>query len=238
MNRSIHIDIIRGALILLMAIYHAFYIMVMFNFVELSFYSGFWWIFPRLIAAGFVFLSGWNLAAKKARSPAWKGFAKRSVKLGLTALGISAVTYPVFGTGFVFFGVIHLLALGSILAFPVADKPVLSMLIAIASLIGGLALGSRKYSFFWLAWLGFRPNNLYPADYLPLLPWFSFIAFGISAYCFFQARFTKSILSTRQNKPKALALFFSFLGKHSLKIYLIHLPVLYGIGFTVWKLLG
>jgi len=209
----------------------------MFAFVKLEFYTGFWWIFPRFIAAGFIFLSGWNLAGKKAGNPGFRVFAIRAIKLAIIAAAISIATWPVLGKGFVFFGVLHLLAVASILGYPISGKPVLALLIGAASLLLGLYIGQMRFDFFWLAWLGFRPVGLYPADYLPILPWFAFCAFGIAGHDLGLQHKTplkaKPVLKCPAFASGALW-FLAFLGKHSLKIYLIHLPVLYAIALIAY----
>ncbi|GAB1432122.1 hypothetical protein MASR2M29_07470 [Spirochaetota bacterium] len=213
----------------------------MFAFVKLEFYTGFWWIFPRLIAAGFIFLSGWNLAGKKAENPGFRAFAIRAIKLAIIATAISIATWPVLGKGFVFFGVLHLLAVASILGYPLPSKPVLALLIGAASLLLGLYIGQMRFDFFWLAWLGFRPVGLYPADYLPIIPWFAFFAFGIAGHDLgLQHKAplkAKPVLKLPAFASGALW-FLAFLGKHSLKIYLIHLPVLYAIGLIAYIVPG
>lgn len=237
MPRSRSIDAIRGILILLMVLYHTVYIAVMFAFIKLEFYSGFWWIFPRFIAAGFIFLSGWNQAGKKAGNPGFRAFAVRAIKLAVIAAAISIATWPVLEKGFVFFGVLHLLAVASILGYPLPGKPVLALGLAIASLLGGLLLGQMSFDFFWLAWLGFRPVGLYPADYLPILPWFAFFAFGIAGHDLSLQHKAPSKAEPGLKSPafaSGTLWLLAFLGKHSLKIYLIHLPVLYAIGLMAY----
>lgn len=237
-QRSMILDAIKGFLVLAMVTYHAFYIAVMFSFSNIELYTGFWWIFPRVIAAGFVLVSGWNLAAKRARGATLNVFAKRAGMLALIALGISAATGPVLDKGFVFFGVIHLLALSSLVAYPLLGRPILALLTGVAFLALGIALGRLRFDFVWLAWLGLRPANLHPADYLPLAPWLAFIAFGAAfrdlVFRYFLQETTRKKAKLVRKKKLLLdippPLIFRILaagGRHSLKIYLAHLPLLY-----------
>jgi len=116
--------------------YHACYIAVMFGLATMDLYHGFWWLLPRFIAAGFVTLSGWNLAGKRSRGGTFRDLAGRSARLALVALVISAVTWPIFGTSFVFFGIIHLIALSSILVYPALGRPVLALVLALLKSLG------------------------------------------------------------------------------------------------------
>lgn len=242
-QRSIRVDLIKGALVLLMIVYHACYIAVMFGLSTIDLYQGFWWIFPRFIAASFVAVSGWNIAGKRLRGGSFADSAGRAARLGLVALAISAVTWPVFGSSFVFFGIIHLLALSSVLAFPLLGRPALALAAGAACLAGGWALGPMRFAWPWLAWLGLRPATLYPVDYLPLIPWFGFIALGAAAR-------DLSARAGRANpkgapgpgfglrlKPAAPVRAVAALGRHSLVVYLVHLPLLYGLGWAIHALL-
>lgn len=241
MERSRRLDELRGALVLAMVAYHACYVAVMFGLAAVDLYAGFWWIFPRLIAAGFVGVSGWCLAAKKARGAGFRAFARRAGRLALVALAISAATYPVLRERFVFFGVIHLLALASIAAYPLLGRPALGLAVAALCAAGGLALGDARFDLPWLAWLGLRPAALYPADYLPFLPWFAFAALGAATYDLTARRPRKPRAAPRSRRaePRAagpLARALSAAGRHSLAIYLIHLPALFLIGLAISRL--
>ncbi len=223
-----------------MVAYHACYVAVMFGLANIDLYGGFWWIFPRSIAAGFVGVSGWCLAAKKARGAGFRAFAGRAGRLALVALAISAVTYPVLRERFVFFGVIHLLALASIAAYPLLGRPALGLAAAALCAAGGLALGEARFDLPWLAWLGLRPAALYPADYLPFLPWFAFAALGAAAYDLAArraaAREPRPPRRAERAEPRSdgpLARALSAAGRHSLAIYLIHLPALFLLGLAV-----
>ena len=214
-----------------MVVYHACYVAVMFGLADIDLFTGFWWLFPRAIAAGFVAVSGWNLAGKRSRGGSFGGFARRAGVLGLVALAISAATWPALGKGFVFFGVIHLLALSSILAWPLLGKPALAIATGIACLSGGYALGAPRFGFPWLAWLGLRPAGLHPADYLPLLPWFAFIAFGAAARDLAMRK--GSAASSAANTPGFAVSTLAAIGRRSLVVYLAHLPLLYGIAWAL-----
>ena len=230
-QRSATTDAIKGGLVGLMVVYHACYVSVMFGLADIDLYAGFWWLFPRMIAASFVAVSGWNLAGKRARGGGFGGFARRAGVLGLVALAISAATWPALGKGFVFFGVIHLLSLSSILAWPLLGRPAIAIASGIACLAGGYALALPRFGFPWLAWLGLRPAGFHPADYLPLLPWFAFVAFGAAAR---DLAIRKDMAaSSTADAPGFIVGSLAAIGRRSLVVYLVHLPLLYGLGWAL-----
>lgn len=268
--RSIAVDAIKGALVILMVVYHSCYVAVMFGIARIELYEGFWWLFPRCIAAGFVLVSGWNLAAKRERGGGFADMAKRAGKLAAIATIISLATWFALGDGFVFFGIIHLLALSSLAVWPLLGRPVLAAATGAACLAAGLAIGGARFGFPWLAWLGLRPSGLYPADYLPMLPWFAFAAFGAAAYDL-RARIAAGrrvgeaggeasasrggaarAAADREGadregagarRPEARADLVraavkpvAAIGKRSLAVYLIHLPLLYAIGLLISRI--
>lgn len=71
--------------------------------------------------------------------------------------------------------------------------------------------------------LGFTDSSFYSADYFPLLPWlFVFIAGTYLGVWAQQGRFPEWAYRSR-------APFFQLMGRHSLAIYILHQPVIYGV---------
>jgi uncharacterized membrane protein len=252
-----------------MAAYHALYIGAQSGFWTVELYGGFWWLYARVVAASFVVLSGWNLEAKGRRGGRFKDFAVRALKLAVPSALITGTSLIMFGDRFVFFGVLHLLALSAILSWPLVGRPRLALVTGLMVLAAGLALGLRQFHWPYLAWLGFRPVQLHPVDYLPILPWFAWSAFGQAARGFWGRSVTATAGPTTAGQATAnpttagqatarpavegdgpehsavagdtagwpmrgawLA-WLAWLGRHSLIIYLVHLPLLYGMALLV-----
>ncbi|HAP43455.1 MAG: hypothetical protein A2087_02040 [Spirochaetes bacterium GWD1_61_31] len=279
-HRRPFIDACRGFCVLGMILFHALYILRMHNLVAVDLWNVFWWWFARLFAAAFVGLSGWSLAAKRASLTAaadaaatvpgaatpstslvlWRTPLRRALKLGLLAAAISLVTRLLFGpTSFVFFGVLHLLCLSGLLGWPLAARPRLAAVVGALTLAAGLLLGKQHFNGLALAWLGFRPAGHQPMDYLPLLPWFAWTAFGSVAFHLGRrfaprpaavaaavpaaaaaaattaatARPAPAIPSRRIPAPAAGLV---WLGRHSLAVYLTHVPLLYGLAQLLVRL--
>ena len=84
-----------------------------------------------------------------------------------------------------------------------------------------------------LAYLGFPQPGFSSADYFPLLPWV--LLFG-TGYFVFSWMKNRGILRKYLGKGRIPGI--SLLGRHSLLVYLIHQPVLYGLGFLGLWLAG
>ena len=236
MKRFWEIDAIRGSAIIAMLIFHTVFILVLFEFIYIDLYSGFWWIFPRCIAGTFLLIVGVSLALSFNRvkqSLTLLNIIKKYLFRGfiLIALGIAItiVTFFIFGNEkFVLFGVLHLIGVSIILAIPFLSFKFINLVIGILVLGIGLFLGIYRFDFLWLLWLGFRPVDYYPVDYLPLLPWSCFIFLGmfLGNLCY---KDNKRVIPFPDLGDFILIKGLSFLGRYSIFIYLGHIPVIYGI---------
>ena len=77
------------------------------------------------------------------------------------------------------------------------------------------------------AFLGFPPQEFWSTDYFSLLPWFFLFLTG---YFLFRLGRGRALPAGGRRWP-----LFNFLGRHSLLIYLLHQPVVYG---GLWVLFG
>lgn len=237
MDRYPEIDALRGLALFCMAAYHLAYDLVLFGLADLAFWEGFWWWFPRCIAAAFVTLAGLSMALRRARTGAGpRPFLARGLRLAAVAAGITAATWFALGPRtFVFFGVIHLIAFATLVSYPLAERPRAAAALGAAVLAAGLTLGSRRFPGLGLAWLGFRPEGYHPADYLPVLPWYAWFLFGIALAALLYPAGRRRFEPPRAFMEAAPLRSLAWLGRRSLAFYLIHLPVLYGI---VWAAAG
>ena len=89
--------------------------------------------------------------------------------------------------------------------------------------IWSLQLPASWYQSNWLMPLGFVPNGFFSADYFPLLPWvFVFFAGSLAGVPLKEGRFPAFVYPTHVRWLAAV-------GRHTLWIYLLHQPVIYGV---------
>jgi uncharacterized membrane protein len=75
----------------------------------------------------------------------------------------------------------------------------------------------------WLWLLGFQYDGFYSADYVPFLPWSFLFLLGIWFGGVLQRHRTHRLLNVQ------CPVWLTWPGRHTLLIYLLHQPVLYGI---------
>ncbi|HER23443.1 MAG TPA: DUF1624 domain-containing protein [Candidatus Atribacteria bacterium] len=237
-ERFWEIDFFRGIAIIMMVIYHLLYNLHYFAHYNINVYSGFWMYFARTTATLFIFLVGVSLSVsffrtKKIHKDSNKLFIKylrRGLKIFSWGLIISLVTRIFLGKAFVIFGILHLIGISIILAFPFLKLRYWNLLIGFLFLSLGAYLKNFSFNFYWLSWLGFRPTQFYSVDYFPLLPWFGVVLigifFGYVLYSDYSRRFQIIDLSLFLGIKV-----FCVLGKHSLFIYLIHQPLIIAMLF-------
>jgi uncharacterized membrane protein len=230
------VDTLRGVAIVLMVFYHFVWDLFFFGFYQTNLLVGPWQIFARSIATMFLFVMGVSLTLSYNREVQqtgstylFKKYLWRGVKIFGWGLVITVATYLAIGRGFVIFGILHLLGLSIILAYPFLGLNRWFTLMAGFAVIGlGLYLDTLYSEQPWLIWLGIKQVGRSMVDYYPLTPWFGVALIGIFAgYTLYpqgQPRFTWSDLSSL-----SVVRSLCFLGRHSLVIYLCHQPILFGI---------
>ncbi len=233
-ERFWEVDSLRGLAIIMMITYHFLYDLTFFGVYSFEVYSGFLWYFARVTAFTFIFLMGVSLTLSNSRAEItgeyiegglFRKYLIRGLKIFSLGLLITLATWIFIPQEFIIFGVLHFIGIAIILAYPFMKRKYLNLIMGISCIIMGIYLGSFTFDFNWLVWLGFIPNNLQTIDYFPIIPWFGVVLLGL----FFGGLLYRNY--QRQYKLPDLSKTypvrgFSFLGKNSLIIYLIHQPVL------------
>ena len=234
-QRLWEVDTVRGIAVVVMICYHFIFDLAYFGSYSGNMYSAPWQTVARSIGTTFILVMGVSLSLRYHRlEPAldrkqlFLKYLRRGAALFGWGMVITVVTYFVVGRGFVVFGILHLLGVSTLLAFPFLRSRWASLAGGIVALGLGVYLGSVKVLSPWLLWLGVPQLRRHMVDYYPVLPWFGFALLGVflgfTLYPRGVRRFGLPDLS-QAAAIRALA----FLGRHSLPIYLIHQPILFGI---------
>lgn len=235
-NRLVGLDIFRGWAIILMIAFHFSYDLNYFHFIHINLHHDTFWVYARyLIVSMFLLSMGTSLALVHRPKIQWNKIYKRTLILGAASVLVTIATYIEFPHSWVYFGILHFILLASWVGLLFLGHPILSLLVSISIFIG-YQLGFLHTH--WLFMLLQSPLHLppvYTQDLVIFFPWFSLVLLGIA---FTDLNIIFSLFTipffSHQNKFNT---FLSFLGKHALLIYLLHLPILFGIVALFSKLI-
>lgn len=232
------LDTIRGIVLVSMIVYHASWNLVYMYGIEWPWYhSKGAYVWQQSICWTFILLSGFCFS-----------LGKRHLKSGLMVFGggllVTLVTLAAMPQNRVVFGV--LTCIGSCILILTFTEKTLKRIPAEVGLIaafllflfaknindGYLGFGNRRiveipetwYRNYVTAYFGLPFRGFYSTDYFSLLPWLFLFAAGFYLCGIFEKYdwFSNKILEKRIS-------LFAFLGRHSLLIYLLHQPVIYGL---------
>lgn len=223
------VDMARGFAIGLMMIYHFSWDLTFFGYADFRIFEDpLWLAFSWSIAAIILFVMGFSQILSRRRGLTAGSFVRRLTLIAGSAAMVSVATYLMDPGSFVFFGILHNIALTSALflvllrlgTMPLAFLAVLAL--AAPSLIAG-----PVFSESWLLWLGLHVAPPLAVDYVPLLPWLGITLAGVVAgRLTFRGGEGPSLFGYQPANPAACLL--RLMGRHSLAIYLIHQPILFG----------
>lgn len=234
-QRYWEVDALRGLAILLMVSYHFVFDLVWFGYAQVTLTSGPWLICARMSAILFLLLVGVALALQhmhRARQehprPRLGPYLVRGLKVLGWGVVITLVSWAVMGRPVILFGILHLIGVATMLAYPFLGRFPLNAGVGVGLIGIGVLLNAQPAHHPWWLWLGWRPVNFYQLDYFPLLPWFGVTLLGIAigqwVYPGGMRRWPLSALD-HWGALRPLA----WLGQRSLLIYLAHQPVLFAL---------
>ena len=238
MNKRIwELDALRGLGLLLMIAVHITYDLTeLFGLVRLT-HDGLYLFCREWMGSFFLILSG--VCVTLGSHP-----VKRGLTVFAAGLLITAVTVGMYLLGLadrdviIYFGVLHCLGVCMVL-WPLLKKlPTWTLPLFGAALIAvGLWLCSSPRGETALAVpLGIYPASFLTSDYFPLLPNLGYFLLG----CFVGKTLYAGKTSRLPEKAGDFFLmrFFRFLGRHSLAVYLLHQPVIYGVIAVISEFTG
>lgn len=224
------IDAWRGVAIIAMIAYHFSYDLRFYRLVAWNFEHDLFWLVARTLIAGtFLLVAGIALVlADRAGAPP-AHFWKRFGVIALCALAVSLGSYLVFPYTFIYFGILHCIAVASLLARPLVRRPWLALGAGVGVIVAGLTYANPAFNDRLMSMLGFMTYKPPTEDYVPIFPWAGVVLLGVAAGHALVAT------SFRPLAPlKGLPAWIGWMGRHSLAIYMVHQPVLLG---TLWLLL-
>lgn len=223
-------DIVRGGALIAMVIYHVFWDLAFLRFFPVDVSSDLAWvIFARSILSVFLLLVGAGLVLSHGSATRWPAFWRRFAILAGAAAIITIATLVVFPQSFVYFGILHAIALFSFLALPFLRMPIwLAAVLALVVMAFGWGYSDPFYNERLWSWIGFWTVPPLTNDLVPIFPWFGLVLAGIVLTRLMLASpLAARAAASRPTHP--LAQILTMLGRWTLLIYLLHQPVLLGV---------
>ena len=209
-----------------MAVYHACWDLNYYGLITVGIgIDPVWITLQRSILTAFLLLAGAGLALGHANGIKWRPFWRREAVLVAAALAVSAGTWFLFQNDLAYFGVLHMIALGSLLALPFVVLPIwLGAAAAAVALLAPALYSSDLFDPRWLDWIGFFKITPETADLVPVFPWLGVMLIGVLGM-----RLLRNSPAFTWSSRNLAVRILGFAGRWSLIIYLLHQPLLFGI---------
>jgi uncharacterized membrane protein len=222
--RLVGVDALRGLAIVAMAAYHFAFDLRYFGVTRSDFEHAWPWLVARAAILGtFLLLVGISLALAARAGVAWRHHLARVARIAACALAVSVASYAMFPQSFIYFGVLHAIAVVSLVAWPLRARPVAAAAIGVVIVAAGLAIASPGFDPRAWSWIGFVATKPRTEDFVPLFPWAGVVLVGIGAGHALSRRDFAAV------RPLARApAWLALLGRHSLLVYMVHQPILIG----------
>lgn len=227
------IDTLRGVALVWMAVYHFCFDLNNFGFARLDFYRDPFWTLQRTAILGlFLFCAGVGQAVALHQAQPWSRFWLRWIQIAACAVLVSAGSWWMFPDSFIYFGVLHGMAVMLVIARLTAGwgpwllVPALLALVVPYGAAGLLAQSPWEQVFNapTLNWLGLITRKPVTKDYVPLLPWIGVLWCGTLV----GARWMREAGSYPAWQAVGPWSTLAWLGRRSLWVYMLHQPVLIG----------
>ena len=220
-SRLAIVDIARGVALLAMFVYHFAYDLSMFRLIETDIVTEPGWrLFARGIAGTFLTIVGFSLVLATRKGLDLKAYLKRLAMVAGAAALVTLGTWRFMPGDFIFFGILHHVAVASVLALPFLRLPVIAVALAAALVFAWPSFVAHPLlDQPWAAWLGFSRAPIHTAD--------GCVLSGIVLARLILPRLAGTTLAGWRPGNKATRI-VAWGGRHSLLVYLVHQPLFIG----------
>jgi uncharacterized membrane protein len=237
-NRFDRLDALRGIAIVWMTLYHFAFDLNHFGYWRQDFYRDPLWTWQRTVIVGlFLFCAGLGQAVAVHHGQNRARFWRRWIQISSCALLVTVGSYFMYPQSFIFFGVLHGIAVMLVIVRLTASWG--RWLWLAGALVFAIKLGAPSAHAEWagaeffdqsaLSWLGLASRKPLTEDYVPLFPWLGVMWWGVASGQWLLHKRIEWLASAV--KPVVVPL--SWLGRWSLSWYMVHQPVLIGLFMAV-----
>lgn len=234
-TRHDRLDALRGFAMVWMTAFHFCFDLSHFGYWPQDFRADPLWTVQRtLIVSLFLGCAGLAQAVAWQRQVGWARFARRWSQITACALLVTVGSFLMFPRSFIYFGVLHGMAVMLVIMRLTAGwgrwlwlaglLALVSPWVAGWALQGPLSEWAPLFNGRGLNWLGWISRKPFTEDYVPLFPWLGVMWWGMAAGQWLVVR-SDGWLS--RPLPRVVAP-LAGLGRYSLSYYMLHQPVLIG----------
>lgn len=246
------IDILRGLCLISMIIYHTVWDMVYIHGFDWMWYRSTWaFVWQQSICWTFILLSGFCL-------PMGKHPVRRGSIVFVAGGLVSVVTLIIMPDTPIIFGVLTFLGSCAIVV-GVLHKFIQKIISPVSAAVGVavsfllfaftysvndravgvfgeelILLPSILYHNYFTTFLGFPQSGFVSTDYFSLIPWFFLFLTGYFSY-FMLMTASQGGNRLRMWMQKGRCKPLEWLGRHSLIVYMLHQPVVYGVLWIIFR---
>ena len=172
-KRLVALDLARSLALLGMVVFHFTFDLEMFGHLEPgTTVNGAWAIFARVVAGSFLFLSGVSLWLAHGRGIRWPAFWRRFAMVGGAAAAVTLATYVAVPQAFIFYGILHAIAVGSLVGLVFLRLPAgVTLAAAVGVLAVNQSVASDAFNGPWLVWTGLGSRAPWALDVVPPFRW-------------------------------------------------------------------
>jgi uncharacterized membrane protein len=229
-ERFDRLDALRGVAIVWMACFHAAYDLNHFGFIRTNFYSDPLWTVQRIcIVSLFLFCAGLGQSVALAHGQSWPRFWRRWAQVAGCAVLVSIGSWIMFPRSWIYFGVLHGIALMLILARLAAPLGRWLWPLGLAAVLLPHFVQHSVFDTRLTNWVGLITRKPVTEDYAPLLPWLGVMLWGLAAGQWLLVHRRGWLSGAVPGPLQPLAV----LGRWSLSFYMVHQPVLIGAMMVV-----
>ena len=228
------LDALRGLAVLWMTAFHFAFDLNHFGFIQQDFYNSPVWTVQRTcILSLFLFCAGFGQALAVAGGQSWARFGRRWAQIAGCALLVSLGSWIMFPHSWIYFGVLHGMAVMLLVARLTARWGRWLWLAGVVAVVLGWLAPQLHAA--WpalrvldqpaLNWIGFIDHKPVTEDYVPLLPWLAVMWWGMAAG---HLAVRRGWVGSGRRVPRFLA-GPALVGRWSLTWYMVHQPLLTGL---------
>lgn len=232
-SRAVLLDLARTVALVGMATFHFMFDLVMFGYQPPEvILQGFWPLWARVVASSFLFLSGFGLYLAYGPGIDLRRLARRLLRIAGAAVVVTVGTRFAMGDQYVFWGILHMIAFGTLAGLLFLRLPVVVTL-AVAAVVFwiGWTVADPAFDAAPLLFLGLGAEPVFSVDYVPVFPWLCPVLVGVAVGRLAVRHGVWARIAAVRVPKGSLWDWLALPGRHSLWVYLGHQPVLIGL---VW----